>query len=91
MAFGNALHVADLLGIVRKGVHFVIFHKRLDEEMPGPFPQEPVDVSPWVELYRGLFGEPAFEDSWIVVFDVSRGPDWQGNTGALRGLRPSEP
>ena len=33
--------------------------------------EPPVDVGEWIENYRGIFGEPYYQDFFLTVFDVS--------------------
>lgn len=69
--FANFLHVSDHIGIARKGVHFVLFHKNLKEEMPMYFDQVTVDVQGWIRHYERVYGPPVYEDYWLTVFPVS--------------------
>ncbi|MGH9339201.1 MAG: glycosyltransferase family 39 protein [Acidobacteriota bacterium] len=71
MNFRNFVHVADTARLAQSGARFVIFHKNLKDEIPNDAPRPALDVSPWISHYRKLYGEPLFEDSDIVVFDIS--------------------
>ena len=69
--FANGLHLDNPEEVLDRGVSLVVFHKNLIDEMPGPFPQQPVDMSPWIAKYSELFGSPAYEDDFVTVFDLS--------------------
>lgn len=74
--FSNFIHVADHVGLLRRGITFVVFHKDFASEVPGAT-FERVDVKRWVEHYRRVYGAPSYEDRHLVVFDVTRrGPSW---------------
>ena len=71
--FLNAVHVLDHGEMARRSVNYVVFHKRITEEMPGaPFHRPPIDVSHWIQHYQGLYGPPFFEDFFVTVFDVTQ-------------------
>jgi hypothetical protein len=74
--FENFVHVADHVGLLRRGVTFVVFHRDLASEVPGAS-FERIDVGRWVEHYRRVYGAPAYEDRHLIVFDVTRRrPEW---------------
>ena len=71
--FLNGVHVLDHGEIARRKVDYVVFHKRITEEMPGaPFHRPPIDVSHWIRHYQRFYGPPIFEDFFITVFDVTQ-------------------
>jgi hypothetical protein len=78
--FANGLHLGDPQEILVRGVSLVVLHKQLSDEMPGPFPQQPVDMSPWISKYAGVFGEPVYEDEFVTVFDLSSKQVRKGDT-----------
>jgi len=69
--FVNSIHLDDPEEVLNRGVSLVVFHKKLFDEMPGPFPQQPVDMTPWIAKYSGVFGTPAYDDEFVTVFDLS--------------------
>jgi hypothetical protein len=76
LRFRNLVHVADHVGLLRRGITFVVFHKDLEEEVPGGS-FEPLGIPRWIEHYRRVYGAPSHEDRMLVVFDVTRrGPGW---------------
>jgi hypothetical protein len=72
--FVNGLHLDNPEEVLDRGVSLVVFHKNLIDEMPGPFPQQPVDMSPWISKYAEAFGAPVYEDEYVTVFDLSSKP-----------------
>lgn len=80
--FRNAVHLADRAGLRERGVRYVILHRRLHEEMPKGPRREAVNLEAWVGRYRDEYGPPVYEDEWLTVFDVTRGPAPKGTAGA---------
>jgi hypothetical protein len=71
--FRNVIHVFDHAALLRRGVRFVVFHTDLHAELPPGWPYAtPVDVTPWVEHYRRIYGPPVYTDPRVIVFDVTR-------------------
>jgi len=70
--FRNSIHVSDTETIEDRGVDLVIFHLQLRQERPSELPFYEVDLAPWVEMYGERYGEPVYEDEFLVVFRVSR-------------------
>jgi hypothetical protein len=70
--FRGFVHVIDHVGLRRRGVTYVVFHKALGREMWPPGGRPAVDVSRWLEHYRYLYGPPCFEDSDLAVFEITR-------------------
>jgi len=77
--FVNSMHLDDPEEVLSRGVSLVVFHKKLQEEMPGPFPQQPVDMAPLIAKYSRVFGPPVYDDEFVTVLDLSseRGPPTQ--------------
>jgi hypothetical protein len=61
--------VDDAVGLQKRGVRFVIFHKSLGTEfaMPGA---PSVDPSFWIARYRQQYGAPIYDDPVLVVFEI---------------------
>ena len=66
--FRNALHVSEFGRIEKRGVDFVVFHRQLEDERKSDIPVIHADVGEWIELYRGRYGEPEYEDEFLSVF-----------------------
>ena len=69
--FVNSIHLDDPEELLNRGVSLVVFHKKLHEEMPGTFSQQPVDMTRWIAKYSGVFGAPVYDDEFVTVFDLS--------------------
>jgi hypothetical protein len=69
----NFVHVLDQDGLCRRHIDRVIFHRDLDaEKYPDHGPRPPLQVGPFVEIYRQRYGAPVFEDERLLVFDPSK-------------------
>jgi hypothetical protein len=70
--FRNFIHVSDQAKIQRRGIRYVVFHRKIDEEMARLLGNLHIDVSRWIQDYRLLYGRAVYKDRWLVVFDVRR-------------------
>jgi len=70
--FRNFVHVGDDEAIHQKGIDYVIFHKKILEEMPKIFELTAEDPSRWITKFRTKYGESCFEDDFIVVFCMQK-------------------
>ena len=76
----NFIYLADVSSIRRKNIDYVVFHRDLRSEVSliedtswlRPLIDKiSYDVPKYIEFYRSYFGNPIYEDSSIVVFDVN--------------------
>ncbi len=68
----NALALDDVTGLRSRGVRYVVLHRDVLAEIrwPAGVAESPVDMGPWIERQRALFGPPVFEDAQLVVFAI---------------------
>ncbi len=68
----NFVFLADPDALYERGVDFVVFHRNLLGEAKKPPPRRRhLDVSECIARYQARFGEPAYSDADIVVFEVT--------------------
>lgn len=73
LRLATMIDLSDPQALVDRGVDFLIFHKRLQDETPIQLPgYRDLDVLEYVGQYQRLFGKPVFEDQDIVAFKVPR-------------------
>ncbi len=68
----NFVFLADPDALYERGVDFVVFHRNLLGETRKPPPRRRhLDVSDCIARYQARFGEPAYSDADIVVFEIT--------------------
>ena len=71
MRFRNFVHLSQHDELVARGVDYVVLHKDLASEVLNGPNIIPVDMGGWISEYRSIYGEPCFEDSTIVAFQIN--------------------
>jgi hypothetical protein len=69
--FQNFVHISDIAGMRKRGVRFVILHRRFKAEARSPSNQEPIDLHPWIRYYVEEVGQPVHFDDAVTVFDLT--------------------
>ena len=74
LRFGRFVDLLDATQIEKRGVRYVLFHKDLPREMrfTTHLFDSRSDVHPTIDLYRGRYGDPVFEDHQVAMFEVDR-------------------
>lgn len=78
LRFKNFVRISDKEGLRRRGVHYVIFHRNLRHELPDyhdperlpPPTVQSIDLARLLRDYTSAFGNPVYEDDYIVVFAI---------------------
>lgn len=70
--FRNAVHLADDGSLARRGINYVVWQKPYVQTDGGHRVAIGEDTAHCEAPLRARFGPPAFEDSAIIVFDVTR-------------------
>lgn len=68
--FSNYVFLRRIDCVRNKGIHYVVFHKCLEDEITWVPEYHHLDVSACIEEYKKTFGEPMFEDRDIIVFST---------------------
>ena len=69
----TVVDLSDLWALLNRDVNFVVFHKRLQEEVRVRLPSyRRQEISGCIAQYRAWFGSPVFEDRDIIVFELSK-------------------
>jgi hypothetical protein len=68
--FSNYVFLKQTDSVRNKGIHYVIFHKCLEDEITWIPEYNHLDISNCIKEYKKAFGEPVFEDRDIVAFST---------------------
>ena len=74
-AFTHYLDLSDEGDVRRSGIRYIIVHKDLKGEMAPHAHRPSPDAGPLTASLRERYGGPVFEDTDIIVFEVSNTKD----------------
>jgi hypothetical protein len=91
LRLATMINLNDPHTLVDRGVDFLIFHKRLQDETPIQLPgYRDLDLSEYVSRYERLFGSPVFEDQDIVAFKIAGKSVESAPSARRNGLPPRD-